>query len=53
MNEYFTQLKILWDEMMMLKPLPQCTCEPQCDCGALQTMKEHVKAEYVIRFFKG
>lgn len=25
-NEYFTQLKLLWDELLILRPMPTCGC---------------------------
>ncbi|KAL0423305.1 UNVERIFIED_CONTAM: hypothetical protein Sradi_0865300 [Sesamum radiatum] len=30
---YYTKLKMLWDELIELKPTPQCTCNG-CTCGA-------------------
>ena len=34
-TNYFTQLKILWDEFVNLRPIPNCVCEPRCNCEAL------------------
>ena len=30
--DYFTQLKVLWDQLQNFSPFPQCTCG-QCACG--------------------
>ena len=38
---YFISLKILWDEIMILRPLPSCVCEPSCNCSLLKTIKEY------------
>ncbi|XP_019192712.1 PREDICTED: uncharacterized protein LOC109187006 [Ipomoea nil] len=32
LNEYFTKQKLLWDELIILKPPKICTCN-KCDCG--------------------
>ncbi|XP_050211821.1 uncharacterized protein LOC126661981 [Mercurialis annua] len=52
-TEYFTQLKILWDEFVNLRMIPACVCTPQCHCDALKTVKVQQEGDYVIRFLKG
>lgn len=52
-TEYFTNLKILWDELLILRPLPSCSCEPKCKCGMIDRFKNYVEEDYVIRFLKG
>ena len=37
-TNYYTQLKILWDEFMNLRPIASCVYEPRCNCEALQIM---------------
>nr|GMD23928.1 Retrovirus-related Pol polyprotein from transposon TNT 1-94 [Ipomoea batatas] len=32
-NEYFTQLKLLWDEFLVLRPAPTCICDQKCKCS--------------------
>jgi len=34
-TNYFTQLKILWDELDLFRPLPICSCASKCTCDAL------------------
>ncbi|XP_050217290.1 uncharacterized protein LOC126668117 [Mercurialis annua] len=51
--EYFTHLKGVWDELVSLRGLPVCTCEPRCNCGALNTVKTNLSNDHVIRFMKG
>ncbi|XP_055961065.1 uncharacterized protein LOC130015294 [Mercurialis annua] len=51
--EYYTHLKELWNELSNLRPAPHCKCNPQCQCGALVTIKEYIESDYVIRFLKG
>nr|DAD20745.1 TPA_asm: hypothetical protein HUJ06_022208 [Nelumbo nucifera] len=52
-TDYHTQLKILWDEYVTLRPVLVCTCEPQCSCQALKDVKKAYQNDYSIRFLKG
>ncbi|KAK4261341.1 hypothetical protein QN277_004353 [Acacia crassicarpa] len=52
-SDYFTKLKILWDEFLVLRPLLSCTCNPCCKCGVAETYRQHIEQDYVIRFLKG
>ncbi|XP_050217733.1 uncharacterized protein LOC126668588 [Mercurialis annua] len=51
--EYYTHLKILWDEMVSLRPFPMCICNPKCCCAVLNTLKTNLSNDQVIRFLKG
>nr|GMD70433.1 uncharacterized protein LOC109157055 [Ipomoea batatas] len=44
-NDYFTQLKLLWDEMLVLRPVPACECSPSCTCGSKLSEKVRVHLE--------
>ena len=37
--DYFTQLKVLWDQLQNLSPFPQCTCG-KCVCNINQRLKD-------------
>ncbi|XP_057989145.1 uncharacterized protein LOC131172214 [Hevea brasiliensis] len=52
-TEYFTELKILWDEFINFKPLPVCSCPNRSICGAIVKIKKYQDHDYVIRFLKG
>ncbi|KAK4273707.1 hypothetical protein QN277_017049 [Acacia crassicarpa] len=52
-NDYFTKLKILWDEFLIYRPIISCSCSPKCSCGVLDLYKKHLEQDYVIRFLKG
>ncbi|KAJ0046741.1 hypothetical protein Pint_03784 [Pistacia integerrima] len=52
-TDYFTELKILWDELLNLRPIPCCSCTNPCSCGALTKVKTYQNNDYVIRFLKG
>ncbi|XP_052489312.1 retrovirus-related Pol polyprotein from transposon RE1 isoform X2 [Gossypium raimondii] len=52
-TDYFTELKILWDELMNFRPIPVCSCSPSCYCGVFVTLQKYHDNDYVIRFLKG
>nr|GMC46969.1 uncharacterized protein LOC109149920 [Ipomoea batatas] len=52
-SAYFTKFKLLWDELLSLKPLLTCTCTPRCKCGCLDRIKEHHQMEQVTTFLRG
>ena len=52
-TDYFTQLKILWDELVNLRPIPTCSCDPKCSCEALKIVRNYQSNDHVIRFLKG
>lgn len=52
-DEYHTKLKILWDEILMFRPIPICVCDPQpaCTCNVLKN-RENVYSKKVLKFIK-
>ncbi|XP_050217401.1 uncharacterized protein LOC126668239 [Mercurialis annua] len=52
-SEYYTNLKILWDEFINFRPIPSCSCTPKCECGGYDLIKKYQDNDYVIRFIKG
>ncbi|KAJ8747272.1 hypothetical protein K2173_014518 [Erythroxylum novogranatense] len=52
-HEYFTKLKILWDELQILRPLPSCSCNPQCSCGLSRNIRHFHENDQVMVFIKG
>ncbi|KAJ8748501.1 hypothetical protein K2173_003399 [Erythroxylum novogranatense] len=52
-TDYFTKLKILWDELLQFRPLPSCSCDTPFTCGAVTTARTYHNQDYVIRFLKG
>ncbi|OMO95912.1 NB-ARC domain-containing protein [Corchorus capsularis] len=51
-HDYFTKLKILWDEFQLLRPIPSCACQPICSCG-LSKIREYFDNDQVMVFIKG
>jgi hypothetical protein len=52
-SDFFTQLKVLWDELENYRPIPYCKCSIACTCGAIDSIKTYRQQDYVIRFLKG
>lgn len=54
-NEYFTQLKLLWDELVVLRPIPGFECSPTCACGSkiYDKVKEHLENDMLSAFLIG
>ncbi|XP_061356849.1 uncharacterized protein LOC133301247 [Gastrolobium bilobum] len=51
-SDYYTQLKILWDELENLQPTPSCKCIRPCCTIALQ-VRSIKDRDYSIQFLKG
>lgn len=51
--DYFTRLRIIWDELESYQPDPFCTCNPKCTCDALVSVVERKKQDQVIQFLRG
>ncbi|CAL1391679.1 unnamed protein product [Linum trigynum] len=52
-SEYFTRFRVLWDELVTIRPFPACSCTPRCSCGALNVVRLHQQSDQIIRFLKG
>ncbi|KHN34741.1 Retrovirus-related Pol polyprotein from transposon TNT 1-94, partial [Glycine soja] len=52
-SDYFTQLKIYWDELENYRPIPYCKCSIPCSCGGIDSVRVYREQDYVIRFLKG
>ena len=37
-SNYFTQMKVLWDELENYRPIPVCTCAIPCSCDAIASV---------------
>ncbi|XP_022642892.1 uncharacterized protein LOC111242680 [Vigna radiata var. radiata] len=52
-NQFFTDLKILWEELESLRPIPNCTCKIPCSCELSKISLKYREIEHVICFLKG
>ncbi|XP_017416456.1 uncharacterized protein LOC108327244 [Vigna angularis] len=52
-SQYFTDMKILWEELEFLRPIPCCSCKIPCSCDLSKVSHKYKKMEHVICFLKG
>ncbi|KAK4391493.1 hypothetical protein Sango_1927100 [Sesamum angolense] len=50
--EYFSKLRMVWDEIDMLMPTPQCTCGG-CTCGVSKATTDQATFTRLFQFFMG
>ncbi|XP_019153726.1 PREDICTED: uncharacterized protein LOC109150247 [Ipomoea nil] len=54
LNEYFTQQKLLWDELQILRPTVSCECTLRCECGSkIDQLNEQVEKDKLSIFLIG
>ncbi|KAL0435393.1 UNVERIFIED_CONTAM: Retrovirus-related Pol polyprotein from transposon RE1 [Sesamum radiatum] len=49
--EYFSRLRMIWNELDILMPTPQCTCG--CTCGAFKAIVEQAVFTRLLQFLMG
>jgi hypothetical protein len=52
-TEFYSDLKVLWEELEVYMPIPQCTCCYQCSCEAMRAARKNHSNLYAIRFLTG
>ncbi|XP_017441029.1 uncharacterized protein LOC108346462 [Vigna angularis] len=52
-SQYFTDLKILWEELEFLRSIPRCSCKIPCSCDLSKVSYKYREMEHVICFLKG
>ncbi|XP_047177474.1 uncharacterized protein LOC124844559 [Vigna umbellata] len=52
-SQFFTDLKILWEELDILRPIPTCTCQIPCSCDLSRISLKYREMVHVICFLKG
>ncbi|XP_010274374.1 PREDICTED: uncharacterized protein LOC104609701 [Nelumbo nucifera] len=50
--KYFTKLKKLWDELVCVQPIPQCTCK-NCTCGVAKNVSDLACSNRLMQFLMG
>ncbi|XP_019053968.1 PREDICTED: uncharacterized protein LOC104601120 isoform X1 [Nelumbo nucifera] len=50
--KYFTKLKKLWDELVCMQPIPQCTCK-NCTCGVAKNVSDLACSNRLMQFLMG
>ena len=52
LTDYFTQLKILWDQLQNFGPFPLCICG-KCVCSINQRLAKLQAKESIMKFLMG
>ncbi|CAN1150025.1 hypothetical protein LINPERHAP2_LOCUS17333 [Linum perenne] len=54
-TQYFTNLKVLWEEYLQYRPVPTCDCESTRakKCSVIAKVMLYQEQDYVIRFIRG
>jgi len=52
-TDYFTKLRIIWDELDNFRPNPLCTCSVKCSCSVQIVMIQRKCEDRVVQFLRG
>ncbi|XP_017431755.1 uncharacterized protein LOC108339119 [Vigna angularis] len=50
--EYFTRLRVIWDEIDNFRPEPTCSCEVRCSCNLTSTISQRKHEDHVLQFLR-
>ncbi|KAK2459095.1 putative mitochondrial protein [Trifolium repens] len=51
--DYFTEMRMLWEELNSHRPMPHCTCVHQCRCEAMRAARNYRVEDQIIQFLTG
>jgi len=52
-TEYFTKLRIIWDELDNFRPIPICTCSVKCSCLVNSIISQRKCDDHAMQFLRG
>jgi hypothetical protein len=52
-TEFYSELKILWEELEIYMPIHVCTCRNRCSCDVMHTARNNHHLLQAIRFLTG
>ncbi|GAU36120.1 hypothetical protein TSUD_374830 [Trifolium subterraneum] len=52
-TEFYSELKLLWEELELYLPIPTCTCRVCCSCEAMRAARHNHVVLHTIRFLTG
>ncbi|KHN43622.1 hypothetical protein glysoja_045377, partial [Glycine soja] len=52
-TEYFTKLRIIWDEIENFRPDPRCSCTIKCTCSVLTIIAQRKLEDRAMQFLRG
>ena len=52
-TEYFTRLRVIWDEIENFRPDPVCTCNIRCSCSVSAIIGQRKLEDRAMQFLRG
>jgi len=52
-TDYFTKLRVIWDEIENFRPDPGCSCKAECPCEAISVILQRKVEDLVMQFLRG
>ncbi|MCI03698.1 retrovirus-related pol polyprotein from transposon TNT 1-94 [Trifolium medium] len=52
-TEFYSELKVLWEELEIYMPIPNCTCHSCCSCEVMLNARSNHSLLYAIWFLTG
>ncbi|GAU41434.1 hypothetical protein TSUD_98300 [Trifolium subterraneum] len=52
-TEFYSELKLLWEELELYLPIPTCTCRVRCNCEAMHAARNNHLLLHIIHFLTG
>ncbi|RDX99742.1 hypothetical protein CR513_17170, partial [Mucuna pruriens] len=52
-SKFYTELKILWEELEALRHILDCICATKCNCVLVKSVKHYAESKQVICLLKG
>ncbi|CAJ2652940.1 unnamed protein product [Trifolium pratense] len=51
--DFYSELRVLWEELELYLPFPTCTCRQRCACEAMRSARRNHTLLQTIRFITG
>nr|KYP72716.1 hypothetical protein KK1_005316 [Cajanus cajan] len=52
-TEFFTKLRVIWDELENFRPDPTCSCTQKCSCNVIPTIAQRKREDQAMQFLRG
>ncbi|WVY96489.1 hypothetical protein V8G54_028640 [Vigna mungo] len=52
-TDFFTKLRVIWDELDCFRPDPVCTCQTKCSCTVSTVLSQHKNEDRVMQLLRG
>ncbi|BAT79322.1 hypothetical protein VIGAN_02219000 [Vigna angularis var. angularis] len=52
-TDFFTKLRVIWDELDSFRPDPVCICKPKCSCTVSATISQRKNEDRAMQLLRG